>query len=276
MKRANMKLSAVCVAFCSLVVSVFAQPLVQPDFYDGRVPQRSNKIIFCVWPTSPMADLDRAIGKALANIQLFKPEFYEVKVGTSGTQEIFEQELFIHLMDHCDAALGTSLNWRPLPEWLTITASYYDMPYALVVHDPEVVSLGQLPSGGTIGSVMFSQADLDLTRTLQIEGTSRLVRVPYDTPNNILEAVVAGRLTAGIVPGYAIMSFRAQHPETEIHTATTSPMTVKPELLGIAVLSRDSYLRVLLDQAIAALKADGGLSETAEKLGFPVTRLLDK
>lgn len=263
-----MRRPALALAVSSLATLASAQPMVQSDFYEGAARVRGNRIIFCVWPSSPMVELDRAVGEQIASLQLLEAEFYDVSLVSTGTQELFEQELFVHLMDNCDAAMGTSHAWRPLPEWLTISEAYYDVTYVLASSQPDIRSPLDLPQDARIGSLMLSQADMTLAMALGTSNRPDLRRIPYDTPGNILRAIAGGQLDAGIIPNHALPLLSDQYADSGIEVAPLAFPVLEPEPVGIVLLSRDAYLRELLDEAISALRADGTIAELAANLGF--------
>ncbi|WMT88560.1 transporter substrate-binding domain-containing protein [Pelagibacterium sp. 26DY04] len=248
--------------------SALAQPMVQRDFYEGAIRDRGNRIIFCIWPDSPMVDLDRAIASEIAGLHLLEAEFFEADQVSSGTQELFEQQLFIHLMDDCDAVMGTSLDWRPLPEWLTVTRSYFELGYVLATQEEGVTSPFDLPAGARVGSIMLSQADMTFARTLG--GGADIIRIPYDTAENILAAIVGGQLEAGIVPIHALPLISGQFADEGIVVSRLTSPEIAAEPIGMALLSRDAYLRDLLGDAIAALQADGTMSALAVQMGYGI------
>lgn len=248
--------------------SALAQPMVQRDFYEGAIRDRGNRIIFCIWPDSPMVDLDRAIATEIAGLHLLEAEFFEADQVSSGTQELFEQQLFIHLMDDCDAIMGTSLDWRPLPEWLTVTRSYFELGYVLATREEGITSPFDLTAGARVGSIMLSQADMTFARALG--GGADIVRIPYDTAENILTAIAGGQLEAGIVPTHALPLISEQFAEEPIFVSRLTSPEIETEPIGMALLSRDAYLRDLLGDAIAALEADGTISALAGGMGYGI------
>jgi len=248
---------------------VLAQPQVQRDFYQGDIRQQGEAIRFCVWPQSPLVEFDRAVAAELAAIQLLEPQVFEVPVAHVGTQDLFEQQLFIDLMDNCDAAMGTSLDWKPLPQWLTITRPYVEIPQVLVARAPGVDSLSDLPTGARLGSVLFTQADMGLVTALQQwPAAQRPVRIPFGTPAEVLAAVQDGVVAAGIVPAPALVA-QAGEP---LPAAILVEPTIPPVAFGMALLSRERYLGQVLDQAIAALVADGTLARLMAEHGLSLPR----
>lgn len=263
MLRLSITFSAMLAASVAL-----AQPMVQRDFYEGAIRDRGNRLIFCVWSDSPMVELDRAIASQIAGLHLLEAEFFEVRQVSSGSQEQFEEQLFINLMDDCDAAMGTSLNWRPLPEWLTVTRSYFELSYVLATTEEGANSPFDLPAGSRVGSIMLSQADMTFARAMG--GGADIVRIPYDTPENILNAIAQGRLEAGIIPNYALPLLEDEFADSGIFVSELTVPTIEPEPIGMALLSRDTYLRDLLGDAISVLRADGTIPALVTEMGYGV------
>ena len=259
------------IALPLLATATVAQPMVQSDFYQGAIRERGSRIIFCVWPTSPMVEFDRSVGREIAALQFLEPEFHDVQLASSGTQEMFEQELFIHLMDDCDAVMGASLTWEPLPEWLIVTEPYFEVTYLLAATEPGRGDAFSLPENARVGSVMLSRADMTLARTLAAGNRSDLSRIPYNTAENILRAIVAGDLDAGIIPSHALPLLGAQPSDGAIKATPLTVPPIEPEPVGMVLLSRDTYLRERLDEAIATLRSDGTLAALAGQHGFVST-----
>jgi len=253
-----------------LVPPALAQPQVQGDFYSGARRQQGAAIRFCLWPTSPLYAFDKAIGEELAAVQLLEAEFYDAPQGPAGTQELFEQQLFIHLMDNCDAAMGSSLDWQPLPEWLTITRPYISIPQHLVTLSADVSTLDGLPAGAKVGSVVFSVADMVLALYLeQLPEHDRPVRVPFGSGEDVLAAVLDKNLDAGIVSAQSFGAFRQQHTDADsMRALPPAPLTIPPATYGMTLLVRDRYLAQALDQAIVELERDGTLDRVAQSFGY--------
>lgn len=238
----------------------YAQPEVPADFYDRGVASRGNSVVFCIWPTSPLVALDRAVAEAIGEAQLFDVEFFEVPLTSAGAQETFEQELFIHLMDNCDAVMGGSLAWSPLPEWLTVTRPYLEITQTIATSDTSVTRLGDLPPGTRVGSILMSPSDMVFATAIRAGVLPNITRIPYDTPARILAAIEADTLQAGLVPQHVLEAYSG----TEFGSASTDPLSLAPEATGMLLLSSNTYLRALLDDAIASLSAQGALDAIIE------------
>lgn len=244
-----------------LTHTAHAQPEVPADFYDRGVASRGNSVVFCIWPTSPLVALDRAVAQAIGDAQLFDVEFFEVPLTSAGAQETFEQELFIHLMDNCDAVMGGSLAWSPLPEWLTITRPYLEITQTIATSDRTIANLADLPPGTRVGSILMSPSDMVFATAIRAGLLPNITRIPYDTPARILAAIEAGRLEAGLVPDHAVEGYSGP----TLASASTDPLRLAPEATGMLLLSSNTYLRALLDDAIASLEAQGTLDAVIGK-----------
>jgi ABC-type amino acid transport substrate-binding protein len=101
-------------------------------------------------------------------------------------------------------------------------------------------------------------------------GGADIVRIPYDTPENILRGIAQGRLEAGIIPNYALPLLEDEFADSGIFVSDLTAPMIEPEPIGMALLSRDTYLRDLLGDAISVLLADGTIPALVTEMGYGV------
>lgn len=237
--------------------------------YDGRTTLSRNALRFCLATSSPVRDLDRAVGEVIARIQLARAEFYDVDLTAPPDDEDFDRLLFVSLTDHCDAMMGTDLAWSPLPEWLTVSRPYYSAPYVLAVRPNTYSSLGGVPPGGRIGSPLFSAGDQQLVTTLAtMAAGSRWNRVPYGDVPSMLADVRSGKIDGGLFA--APLAGPARSGQLNGLTLVASaPVRVEPMRLGALFLAKNTFTRDAFDQAINALHQDGTIDRLVAAQGLP-------
>jgi polar amino acid transport system substrate-binding protein len=243
--------------------------LLDRKLYDGRTLLNKNALRFCLATASPLRDLDRALGEAIAQIQLAHVEFYDVDLTIPQQDDDFDRLLFVSLTDHCDAMMGTDLAWSPLPEWLTVSRPYYSAPYVLAVRPNTYSSLGGVPPVGRIGSPLFSTGDQQLVTTLAtMSADRRWSRVPYADVPSMLADVRSGKIDGGFFA--APLAGPAKSGQLDGLTLVSSaPVRVEPMRLGALFLSKNTFTRDAVDQAIDALQQDGTIDRVIAEQGLP-------
>jgi polar amino acid transport system substrate-binding protein len=261
----------VCFAAAIPVVaqSQSAEGLLDRKLYDGRTLLNKNTLRFCLATTSPLRDLDRALGEAIARIQLAHVEFYDVDLTIPGQDDDFDRLLFVSLTDHCDAMMGTDLAWSPLPEWLTVSRPYYSAPYVLAVRPNTYSSLGGVPPGGRIGSPLFSTGDQQFVTTLAtMSSDRRWNRVPYADVPSMLADVRSGKIDGGLFA--APLAGPAKSGQLDgVTLVSSAPVRVEAMRLGALFLSKNVFTRDAVDQAIDALQQDGTIARIIAEQGLP-------
>ncbi len=261
----------VCLAAATPVVaqSQSTEGLLDRKLYDGRTLLNKNSLRFCLATESPLRDLDRALGEAIARIQLAHVEFYDVDLTIPQQDDDFDRLLFVSLTDHCDAMMGTDLAWSPLPDWLTVSRPYYSAPYVLAVRPKTYSSLASVPPGGRIGSPLFSTGDQQLVTTLAtMSADKRWNRIPYADVPSMLTDVRSGKIDGGLFA--APLAGPAKSGLLDGLTLVSSaPVRVEPMRLGALFLSKNKFTRDAVDQAIDALQQDGTIDRVIAEQGLP-------
>ncbi|MCC6984769.1 MAG: ABC transporter substrate-binding protein [Bauldia sp.] len=249
-----------------------AQPIDLPsEFYRGGLRQNESEVTFCLWQHSQTIEFDRAVGTALAERLLLTPRFVERVLPQNYNDDDFQVDLYVALADHCDVSLSVTLDWQPLPDWLTITRSYYDAPYLLVVTDPAYRTLMDIPPDKAVASIMFTRADMQLATLRSVlpagEGPQRY---PYDTNERALADLAAGRVAAALVHGPSLYAATEGDPAgAGYRVIPTDGLRLDPMPIGAALLQRENYLRGLLDGAIEDFRASGELAALLAEFSLP-------
>ncbi len=259
---ATLAMAALALCLAGAAHPATAQPDVDRNLYQGALRQRGNELVFCIWTSSPTAALDRAVARDLAAGLLLAAEFYELDLPQDRIDENFQESLFIALADHCDVAMGVTLDWDPLPDWLTITASYYDAPYLMVVKaDNPAATLADLPPASQVASIMFTGADMSFADFIgTLPAAARPKRLPYDTNDRALAHLQEGRVPAALVFGPSLYAATGGDPATAgLKVIGTAPLVLPARGIGAVLLVRDKFLQSELDRSIASLRETGAI-----------------
>jgi polar amino acid transport system substrate-binding protein len=246
-------------------------PELPPQWFQRRTPSVDGEAIsFCVDTRDPAHPADAAIAEALADALLVAPRLHQVV--TDFPEEEYET-LYFELVEHCAAYLGFKTFSETYPEWLTLTRSYYEARFVLVARNPAWRTFTDIPLDVPIGVVQGTQGDIRfLLANNALPTAQRRPRVPLGAPQVALEGLASGRVQALIVWEPWLWSLRATHPElTDVHEVIAP--TISEPAVGVgAVLTADrTFVRSVLDEAIAALRADGTIQDILDTLGFPAT-----
>ncbi|MCC6984767.1 MAG: transporter substrate-binding domain-containing protein [Bauldia sp.] len=245
------------------------QGLVDRNFYDGRTPRLDQTIRFCIVSNSPLHDLDRAVAEAIGEVLLVQAETFDLDLNIVQNAVERDRVLFINLTDNCDAVMGTNLAWRSLPEWLTVSRSYYNAPHMLAVRAGTYGRLDEIPFGKAVGVALFSVVDQQFTSYLgTLPPERRWFRLPYDDIPTMLADIRAGIVEGGLLP--SPLAGTESNPDLDgLDMVPTAPLRIEPMQLGALLLSNDTFIRTALDQAIEALQADGTIDRILAEKGFP-------
>src|SRR5205814_891465 len=100
-------------------------PYVPDEWRYGRHSAESS-LSYCVDKRDPDWPVARDIGEAIAGAMLLRPKPFVIEDTTVGD----DIEVLYHtLLDSCDLYLGFKLIPETLPDWLTVTRSYYRTSY---------------------------------------------------------------------------------------------------------------------------------------------------
>jgi polar amino acid transport system substrate-binding protein len=225
---------------------------------------------FCVDRREPGWQVDQAIGEAIAAALLIEPQVHVVE--ETAVQADFDR-LYRHFLEDCSLYFGFKLIAAAYPPWLSLSRPYYEVGYRFVVKQPGWTSLADVPTTEALGPTIGTSADLRLVQYLQsLPADKRWRRFPMGTDEAALNAVVEGRVAAALVwePSFSVM--RASNPAfADLRTIDPDPLPTTRLPVGAAMLSQDAFLRNSVDEAIAALIADGTIEAILTEKNFSAT-----
>jgi polar amino acid transport system substrate-binding protein len=263
---------------CSLMPALAQglQPVVPRDLVNNRRPVEGDTITFCVNPQSLANNFNRAVAQAIAQSLLAKAEFHNVTPNgkvqpLDYSFPISDSELFIYLSEYCQAFVGFNLSSNVYPEWLTFSRIYAETRFVLAVTNPDYQSLKDIPVDKAIGTRFVSAADLKLVNYLQsLPVEQQWKKFGFFSNQILVDKLLDGTVGAALIwePSLApALKGKAQADQVRvISTDDYSPPLIQ---FGLALRSKDTALRTLLDQAIVSLIEDGTIDRLLEEYQVP-------
>jgi polar amino acid transport system substrate-binding protein len=254
-------LPAIVVAmFFALVAPASAQVPTFPGFEKYGIRPDNFTLSYCVDPRDPAWEVDKQIADAIAGALLIQPK--PTVIHDPQIQNDLD-ELYRHLLADCDLYFGFKLIAEAYPDWLAITAPYYEVGYVLAVKNPDWQKLGDIPRDQPLGPTVGTSADFRLIRYLtSIPEDQRWPRYPMGTDEEALQGVVDSKVAAAIVWVPSLAALSKTHPDfAKLRIISSSPLPDEMLPVGAVLLSANQYLRTSVDQAIKSLVADGTIEK---------------
>lgn len=223
-------------------------------------------------------EFDRRMAQMIADTLFLELDFHEGFGGYPTSGDGFLDELQIAMTNTCDLVVGMTVQESsPFPEWATLTRPYVSLPYMMIVKD-DYASMGDIPRDLKLGTALGSMGERVLiTWNQQQPKDQRFTRFPYADMQLMARRVLDGSIAGGLIWAPALASLRRDYPEAASLTAipaTPVPQTVTR--IGALVKTRDTFLRVQVDEAIDALVADGSVAALLTELDWQGTPGDDK
>ncbi len=249
-----------------------ATPFVVDEWRFGT-RETSATLSYCIDARDPDWPVARKIAAATAAALLLNGKEYLIGDDPK-TADMSGEDLdntYRLLIEHCDVIFGFKLVPDAYPGWLTITRPYYRAAYVYVAAEPAWTSLADMPSGRAIGATIGTSADMRLSQyLLAAPAARRWDKYPMTSDSAALDAVVAGVTGAALVWAPALWASRKAEPKfAKLHDIAPSPLPVSTADVGAILLSKQSFLRSSIDQALASLTADGTIAAILKDGNFP-------
>lgn len=229
-----------------------------------------SQLRYCVDKRDPDWEVAGAIADAIAAGLLLEPVRYVVE-GEIVAEDI--TKIYARMLEHCDMHMGFKLIPGAYANWVTLTRAYYDAEYVFVTADPALQRLGDLPPGRPIGAAMGTTAHLRLVSYLKaMPADKRWPAFPMGTNDEALGALVNGTVDVALVWAPELWAKQKDDPAyAKLRVITSDPLP--PTKLGVGGLlfSNQTFLRNSIDEAIAALTADGTIQGILDQYSFPAT-----
>jgi polar amino acid transport system substrate-binding protein len=263
-------------ALIAILALLYAAPVLAQDtpFIPdseklGRVEDK-GALRYCIDPRDPEWPLAEEIGTAIANALLLEPK--EVKLTDAFVTSGWEP-LYRHFLTDCDIYFGFKLIPSGYPHWMALSRPYYDASYVLVVKDPNWQSLADIPTDRPIGSALATTADFAFVKYLEaLPSNKRWPRFPMGNSQATMESLMKGTVAAALVWGPAAWALKQSDPTyADVRFISPAPLAVTTLGVGAAMLANETFMRTSVDQAIAALTADGTIDGIIKAHAFPAT-----
>ena len=262
-------IGAAILACCATPSPASAQdtPYVPDEWKYGR-RQTGSTLQYCLDIRDPDLPIARKIGNAVAQALLLEPKPHELGQNSVG-EDI--DNLYRVFLESCDVYLGFKLIPDAYPAWLTVTRPYYRTSYILVTANPQWNALADMPRAQAIGATIGTSADIRLIQYLQaLPADSRWSRFPMGSDELALRALLRDTIGVALVWGPSFWALRQSDPEfAKLRIISSRPLPDSPVDVGATLLARESFLRSNVDQAIAALTADGTVQAILDSEKFP-------
>ena len=249
-------------------------PFVADEWRFGT-REANATLSYCIDARDPDWPVARQIAAAVAAALLLQAREYLIG-DDPRTADMSGEDLddtYRVLIQHCDVAFGFKLVPDAYPAWVTITRPYYRAAYVYVAADPSWKSLADVPVTRAIGATIGTSADMRLSQyILAVPAGQRWDKFPMASDEAALRAVVSGTIGAALVWAPALWALRKTEPAfSTLHDIRPAPLPVSTAEVGAILLSKQSFLRSSIDQAIASLTKDGTIAGILKQADFPGT-----
>ena len=229
-----------------------------------------SQLRYCVDKRDPDWEVAGAIADAIAAGLLLEPVRYVVE-SEIAVEDI--TKVYARMLEHCDVYMGFKLIPEGYAPWIALTRAYYDTQYVFVAADPALKALADLPPGRPIGATVGTTAHIRLVSyQTALPADKRWPAYPMGTNDAALEALHNGSVDVALVWAPSLWGKQKADPAyANLHVIDPKPLP--PTVLGVgaAVLADQKFLRSAIDEAIAALTADGTIGQILESQNFPAT-----
>lgn len=229
-----------------------------------------SQLRYCIDKRDPDWEVAGAIADAIAAALLLEPQRHVVERGFV-VEDI--TNVYAVMLEHCDVYMGFKLIPEGYASWITLTRAYYDAQYVFVAADPALQSLADLPAGRPIGATVGTTAHIRLLSYLAaLPADKRWPAFPMGTNDQALESLVSGSVDVALVWAPSLWGKQRSDPAyAGLHNVDPAPLPPTTLGVGAVVLADQKFLRSAIDEAIAALAADGTLGGILESFDFPAT-----
>jgi polar amino acid transport system substrate-binding protein len=244
---------------------------------DWRYGNRESNaaLSYCIDERDPDWTVARKIAAAVAGALLLRPHEYLI-ADDPRTADMSGEDLddtYRLLIQHCDVLFGFKLVPDVYPDWVTITRPYYRSQYIYLAANPDWHALRDMPVNRPIGATVGTRADMRLSQyLLAVTSDKRWDKYPMASDEAALQAVLQGTTGAALVWAPTLWALHRSNAELgRLHELAPSPLPVSTADVGAILLSKQVFLRISLDRAIASLTSDGTIAGILKDADFPAT-----
>ncbi|WP_332692651.1 substrate-binding periplasmic protein [Devosia sp.] len=247
----------------------FEKPYAHGQWNLGRRLDESQ-LRYCVDRRDADWEVAGAIADAVAGALLLEPHRYVVE--SAVVQEDITR-VYGLMLEHCDMHMGFKLIPEGFANWVTLTRPYYETQYVFVTADPDIRSLADLAPGRPIGATIGTSAHVRLVSYLiALPAEQRWPTYPMGTNDLALESLLNGTVDVALVWAPVLWAKqRADSSYADLRAIDSNPMPPTSLGVGALLLSDETFLRSAIDEAVAALTADGTIGAILDDFDFPAT-----
>lgn len=229
-----------------------------------------SQLRYCIDKRDPDWEVAGEIADTIAAGLLLEPVRYVVE-SEIAVEDI--TRIYGRMLEHCDVYMGFKLIPEGYAPWITLTRAYYDTEYVFVAVDPALKSLADLPAGRPIGAAVGTTAHIRLVSyQTALPADKRWPVFPMGTNDMALDALHSGSIDVALVWAPNLWAKQKADPAfADLHVVDPSPLPPTGLGVGAVVLADQKFLRSAIDEAIAALTADGTIGQILESHDFPAT-----
>lgn len=249
----------------------------EPEFYDIPYADRQwtfgrrmdlSQLRYCIDPRESDWEVAGDVADAIAAALLLEPQRYVVE-----STMVMEDITMVYglLLEHCDIHMGFKLIPGGYGEWASLTRAYYSTEYAFVTADPDLGALADLSPPRPIGATIGTSAHLRLVSYLTASAPKdRWPTYPMGTNQLALQSLLKGTVDVALVWAPVFWATQRDDPAyADLHAIDPAPLPATVLGVGALMLSDETFLRTSIDEAIAALTADGTFAAIYDAHGFP-------
>ena len=277
--RVASTLLALALALSALAAALPQGPVSaqEPEFFDRPfAPEQwtygrrldESQLRYCVDRRDPDWEVAGAIADAIALGLLLEPRRHVVEsdIIVADITKVYEV-----LLKLCDVHMGFKLIPEGYPKWVTLTRPYYDADYVFVTADPELRALGDFAPTRPIGATMGTMAHLRLVSYLRaLPAEDRWPAYPMGSNDIALRSLQSGTVDVALVWAPSLWAVQREDPAfAGLRVIDSSPLPPTTLGVGALILAKETFLRTAIDEAIAALRADGTIAGILQEHGFP-------
>jgi polar amino acid transport system substrate-binding protein len=261
-------------AWCGALAPAAAQPAAEtpfvPDEWKFGRRQEGSTLQYCLDARDPDLPVARRIGQAIAQVLLLEPKPHEIG-GDFGGEDL--DNLYRLFLETCDVFLGFKVIPDAYPPWLAVTRPYYRTSHIIVAADRSWNALADMPRSLALGATIGTSADIRLVQYLQaLPAENRWNRFPMGSDEFALRALLKNTIGAALVWAPSLWALRQGDAAfAGLRIIASRPLPQSPVDVAATLLTRESFLRSNIDQAIAALTADGTIQTILDSEKFPAT-----
>lgn len=256
--------------------SVLAQflPPAPQDFLENR-RRVDGALHVCLNLASSLVEFDRAVAQAIGDALLVPVVFHELFTAYPPTSpyefsiNLSEADLYVGIMNNCDAMMGAWLHQDAVPSWLTVTQPYYSTRVVFATTAYDHADPRRLPFGAAVGSRIAGSGDFQFRSFVTERSPGTIRRIPYPSNESLITRLLDGTLDGILIWEPAIYAATGGDPAAAGVMTAPLPFQSTELNFGLAVPLAASFLRSTLDAAIAALQVDGTIVGLVQRYDLP-------